>query len=74
MLFPAGPDGGHELINRTDEEMRLLLVSNFAVPSAAVQIDSDKIMVRWGSQPDERLWFRRDEAVDYRDREPLAES
>jgi uncharacterized cupin superfamily protein len=70
VLFPSGPDGAHELINRTDAEVRVLLVSNFAVPRAAVQVDADKIMVRWGTGPDESLWFRRDEAADYWDRVP----
>lgn len=66
--FPSGPAGAHEVINRTRSVVRVLLVSNFAIPRAAVQVDADKIMVRWGVKPDERLWFRRDEAVDYWDR------
>ena len=68
LLFPSGPDGAHELINRTQATIRLLVVSNFAVPRGAVQPDADKIMVRWGTGPDESLWFRRDEAVEYWDR------
>jgi hypothetical protein len=50
--------------------VRVLLVSNLALPRAAVQLDSDKIMIRWGSDPEERLWFRRDDAADYWDRVP----
>ncbi len=70
ILFPSGPAGAHEIINRTDEAVRVLLVSSFAVPRGAVQVDADKIMIRWGSAPDESLWFRRDEAADYWDRVP----
>ena len=70
ILFPSGPDGAHELINRSNTTARVLLVSSFAVPRAAVQVDSDKIMIRWGIEPEESLWFRRDEAADYWDRVP----
>jgi uncharacterized cupin superfamily protein len=68
VLFQSGPEGAHELINRSDQPVRVLLVSNFAVPRAAVQVDANKIMVRWGTGPDESLWFRRDDAADYWDR------
>jgi uncharacterized cupin superfamily protein len=68
VLFPSGPEGAHELINRTDEVVRVLIVSNFSMPRAAVQLDADKIMVRWGTEPDESLWFRREDAADYWDR------
>jgi uncharacterized cupin superfamily protein len=65
--FPSGPDGAHELTNRTDEAARVLLVSNFALPRAAVQVDSGKLMVRWGAGEDEREWFPLDAATDYWD-------
>jgi uncharacterized cupin superfamily protein len=68
VLFPSGPEGAHGLTNRTEETVRLLLVSNLAVPRAAVQVDANKIMVRWGTEPNESLWFRRDDAADYWDR------
>ena len=65
VLFPSGPAGAHRLVNRTDEAARVLLVSNFALPRGAVQVDSGKIMIRWGARADERLWFRLDDAADY---------
>lgn len=68
VLFPSGPEGAHELINRSNRPARVLIVSNFSVPRAAVQVDADKIMVRWGTEPDESLWFRRDDAAEYWDR------
>ena len=48
ILFPSGPDGAHKLTNRSADPARVLLVSNFALPRAAVQVDSGKMMVRWG--------------------------
>jgi quercetin dioxygenase-like cupin family protein len=45
VLFQSGPEGAHELINRSTQPVPVLLVSNFAVPRAAVQVDANKIMV-----------------------------
>ena len=69
VLFPSGPDGAHQLSNRSDEPTRLLVVSGFALPRAAVQVDSNKLMVRWGSGEDARRWFFLDDAVGYWDGE-----
>jgi uncharacterized cupin superfamily protein len=65
VLFEDGPNGAHQLSNRSHEPARVLLVSNFAMPRAAVQVDSGKMMIRWGSGADNRRWFRLDDAVDY---------
>jgi uncharacterized cupin superfamily protein len=65
VYFPSGPAGAHQIINRSPDPVRVLLVSSFAIPRAAVQADSGKIMIRWGPDPDASLWFRRDDAVDY---------
>ena len=65
VLFPSGPDGAHQIINRSDEPARVLLVSNLAMPRSAVQPDSGKVMVRWGPTPGESMWFRQDDAADY---------
>jgi uncharacterized cupin superfamily protein len=65
VLFPSGPDGAHKLVNKGSEPARVLLVSNFALPRAAVQVDSRKIMVRWGAEPDERAWLPLDAETDY---------
>jgi len=65
VLFPSGPDGAHQIANPSDEPVRVLLVSNFALPRSAVQPDSGKIMIRWGDQPDERKWFRLADEADY---------
>jgi uncharacterized cupin superfamily protein len=65
VLFPSGEAGAHQLINRSQTEARILLVSNFAMPRAAVQLDSHKMMIRWGVEADERAWFPLDAAADY---------
>ena len=65
ILFPTGPAGAHQIINRSAEPTRVLLVSNFAMPRGAVQVDNDKVMIRWSPEPDDSLWFRRGDAVDY---------
>lgn len=43
--FPTGPEGAHALTNQSDETARVLLVSNFALPRAFVQVDSGKLGV-----------------------------
>ena len=53
--------------------MRVLLVSNFALPRAAVQVDSGKMMVRWGSGSAERRWYFLGDQADYWDGEPVTE-
>jgi uncharacterized cupin superfamily protein len=70
VLLPSGPTGAHKLTNRSGEPTRLLLVSNFAMPRAAVQLDSGKMMIRWGPGTDESRWFRIDDAADYWADEP----
>ena len=69
ILFPSGPEGAHQLVNTSEEPARVLFVSGFALPRAAVQPDSDKLMIRWGPGWDESLWFRREDAADYWDGE-----
>ncbi len=65
VLFRSGPSGAHQILNRSSEAVRVLLVWNFALPRAAVQEDAGKLMIRWGDGPEDRLWFRREDAVDY---------
>ena len=65
MLFPSGPAGAHKLTNRSSDPSRLLLVSNFTIPRGAVQLDSGKMMIRWGTGSDESRWFRVDDDADY---------
>ena len=69
--FPVGPDGAHKFTNRTDEKVRVLLLSTKNDPAMAVYPDSDKI----GAWPgpgfrEDHVLVRRESQVDYYDREP----
>jgi uncharacterized cupin superfamily protein len=63
--FPSGEAGAHQVMNRTGAEVRVLFVSTFSMPRGAVQVDSRKMMIRWGVGGDERAWFPLDAATDY---------
>ena len=66
--FPVGPEGAHRLVNRTDEIVRILLLSTMNSPDWAVYPDSDKIGV-FGLPGEESKLFRASSAVDYYDGE-----
>lgn len=69
--FPVGEGGGHQLVNRTDDSVRLLVVSPAGVPEICAYPDSGKIGV-YGRDPgaDElRELYRRSDDVDYYDGE-----
>jgi uncharacterized cupin superfamily protein len=62
VCFPTGPDGAHGVRGPG----RVLLLSANRNPSIAVYPDSDKVGTRPGSgAPENRLNFRRVDAVDY---------
>jgi uncharacterized cupin superfamily protein len=63
--FPSGEAGAHQVANRAQDEARVLLVSNLSMPRGAVQVDSQKMMIRWGVGDDERAWFPLAAATDY---------
>ena len=69
----SGPDGAHRLTNRATEPVRVLIVSSFALPRAAVQVESNKLMIRWGTGEGERRWFFLDDAAGYWDGEAAPE-
>ncbi len=62
--FPAGPEGAHKVMNRSDTKARTLMFSSARVPAVSVYPDSDKIGVWSGNEPDE-LIFKRGTAVDW---------
>jgi uncharacterized cupin superfamily protein len=62
--FPAGPDGAHKVMNRSDAPARTLMFSSSRAPAVSVYPDSDKIGVWSGSEPDE-LIFKRGTAVPW---------
>jgi uncharacterized cupin superfamily protein len=62
--FPAGPEGAHKVMNRSDSPARTLMFSSASVPAVSVYPDSDKIGVWSGNEPDE-LIFKRSTAVPW---------
>jgi uncharacterized cupin superfamily protein len=61
LRFPAGPDGAHQIVNRSDRAARLLLFSKTTVPAVSVYPDSDAIGV-WPDDETE-FYFKRSAAV-----------
>ena len=64
VCFPEGPDGAHKVTNRTEEPVRILMLSTSAKTAVAVYPDSNKV----GVWPLGKL-FRIEDAVDYYDGE-----
>jgi uncharacterized cupin superfamily protein len=56
--FPVGPDGAHQLINRSDGPVRYLVMSNRPSPEAVEYPDTRQlsVMAFTDSQLGERLW------------------
>lgn len=67
VAFPPGPDGAHQVENRSDEPARVAIFSTLLLPSVVEYPDSGKIGVRWSDDGVAR--FRRADAVDYWDGE-----
>jgi uncharacterized cupin superfamily protein len=68
VCFPEGPEGAHKLVNRSDEVVRVLMLSTQVEPSVAVYPDSDKIGV-WPGDKRDHIVVRRESHVDYWDGE-----
>jgi uncharacterized cupin superfamily protein len=68
VCFPEGPDGAHKVTNRSDETVRIVILSTKASPAVAVYPDSDKIGVFTDDESDD-VMVRRESDVDYWDRE-----
>jgi uncharacterized cupin superfamily protein len=72
--FPTGPEGAHQLINRSDEPALYVIAASHVFPEVVEYPDSGKIAAtsRVESQRGDRLWtiHRLDDAVDYFDSEP----
>ena len=71
--FPKGPEGTHQLVNRTPEPARYVVASSNTSPEIVEYPESGKLaaMSRGESQRGERLWtiHRLDDAVDFFDGE-----
>jgi uncharacterized cupin superfamily protein len=62
-FFPRGPEGAHQIGNRTDEPARVLMWSNVVWPTGTAYPDSDKVGL-WLA-PGDSLMVERSSAVDY---------
>lgn len=68
VCFPEGPEGAHRVTNRSEETVRVLILSTKGDPAVAVYPDSDKIGIWTGNDADHVI-VRRESGVDYWDRE-----
>lgn len=72
-VFEPGEEGAHQVINRTGEPVRVLMVSTMIAPEVAGYPDSGKrsAMLRPPGAPDagDRAFWREDDAVGYWDGE-----
>jgi uncharacterized cupin superfamily protein len=64
VCFPVGPEGAHQLTNRSEARVRILMLSTTFEPAVSVYPDSDKIGV-WPGDRGDNLLVRRESAVDY---------
>jgi uncharacterized cupin superfamily protein len=70
-LFRRGPDGSHQLINRSSEPVRFLMVSTMVHPDVGEYPDSGKVGVFGGAPPmigedaPLELFVRKDAGVEY---------
>ncbi len=62
--FPPGPEGAHQLINRSESPARTLMFSSAQTPAVSVYPDTDSICVWPGNDMDE-LGFRRSASVTW---------
>jgi uncharacterized cupin superfamily protein len=65
--FPRGEQGAHQIANRTDESVRFLAFSPCGEPDVILQLDSGKIgaVERRPDGGGLRVWFRREDEVEY---------
>ena len=68
VCFPRGPDGAHQVMNRTEEPVRVLMLSTMAMPEVVEYPDSGKVGVR-DAKGQRLLLIRPGPTVDYWDGE-----
>lgn len=67
VAFPVGPEGAHQLVNRTDEVVRILCLSANSDTEIVDYVDSNKtgVYANRGKPNERRELFVRSTAVDY---------
>ncbi len=77
VAFPIGERGAHQITNRTNSNVRILIVSEMRGPDVGVYPDSGKVSLgehaSGSSREGLKLIFRTDDARDYWDGEPEPE-
>lgn len=63
-VFPEGPGGGHQVINRTDETCRVLIVSSKA-PHAIVHYPDSRKVGLWSQGEGYQALLRSEPTLDY---------
>lgn len=71
VVFPPGPEGAHNVINRGSDTARVLMFSSTRLPGVAVYPDSDKIAVFTEGGKDDFRAFRESGGAGYWERERL---
>jgi uncharacterized cupin superfamily protein len=63
VFFPKGPEGAHQVVNRTEEPARYLIAASHVSPEVVEHVDSGKVL----AMSQLGLWtvHRRADAVDY---------
>lgn len=72
-LFPAGPDGAHQVVNRSAATARFLIVSTMIHPEVLEYPDSGKVGLMTGAPPGRgglKVFLRRDAEMGYLEDEP----
>ena len=70
ICFPNGPEGAHKFTNRTEETVRVMLLSTKNDPALAVYPDSDKIGAWPGPEfREDHILVRRESNTHYYDGE-----
>ena len=69
VFFPPGRDGAHQIINDTEETVRVMMWSEIRYPGSTVYPDSDKIGIWNGGDKSDDLLAFRSSNVDYFDGE-----
>ena len=65
VAVPVGEEGAHQVANRGDEPVRVLIVSLAGIPEICIYPDSDKVGVFGREVSGLRELYRRGDQVDY---------
>ena len=64
VCFPRGKDGAHQIINRTDSPIRVLMVSSMIRGEVIEYLDTGKVLAK-DAQDEDILFARPGPAVEY---------